>query len=102
LARRSLTALEDTKFNTRGGYHNNVLVTKTDWTTLVSLVCYASLVSASADRDSKTGSKCWGYNMGLYINDLPKYINPLVQTKLFADDVKLYATADYITSPGLS
>jgi len=37
----------------------------------------------------------------LYINDLPQYINPLVKTKIFANDVKLYATADYMTPPRL-
>jgi len=43
-----------------GPGNNNVLATKSDWPTLVSSVCYASLVSASADRDFKPGSKYWG------------------------------------------
>jgi len=38
---------------------NNVLVTKSNWPTLVSSVSYATIVSASADRDFKLGSKYW-------------------------------------------
>jgi len=61
VARRSLATLED-RNSIPGAGNNNVFVTKSDWLTLVSLVCYASLVFASADRDFKSGAKCWGYN----------------------------------------
>jgi len=43
-----------------GAGNNNVLVTRSDWPTLVSSVCYVCLVSASADLDLKPGSKCCG------------------------------------------
>jgi len=46
--RRSLATLED-RSSVPGAGNNNVLVTKSDWPTLVSSVCYASLVSDSAD-----------------------------------------------------
>jgi len=45
VARRSLATLED-RGSIPGAGKNNVLVTKSDWPTLVSSVCYASLVSA--------------------------------------------------------
>jgi len=61
VARRSLTALEDRSSIPDAG-NNNVLVTKSDSPTLVGSVCYASLVSASAYRAYKPGSKCWGNN----------------------------------------
>jgi len=32
----------------------------------------------------------------------PQFTLTIVKTKIFADDVKIYATADYITSSGLS
>jgi len=48
------------------------------------------------------GSVCGPFLFLLYISDLPQCIDPLVKTKIFSDDVKLYATADYITYPGLS
>jgi len=52
VARRSLTALEDRSSIPDAG-NNNVLVTRSDWPTLVGSVCYASLVSASTDRHLK-------------------------------------------------
>jgi len=58
---RSLARLEERSL-IPNAVNNNVLVTRSNWPTLVSSVCYASLVSASADRDFKPGSKCWGYN----------------------------------------
>jgi len=61
VARRSLVTLEDQSSIPCAG-NNIVLVTKSDWPTLVGSVCYASLVSASADWDIRPGSKCWGYN----------------------------------------
>jgi len=59
VARRSRTALEDQSSIPDAG-KNNVLVTRSDWPTLVGSVCYASLVSASADWDLKPGFKCCG------------------------------------------
>jgi len=56
VARRSLATLE-VRSLIPGAGNNNVLVTESDWPTLVSSVCYASLGSASADRDLKPGSK---------------------------------------------
>jgi len=59
VARRSLTALEN-----RSSIPDAMRVTKmylslkSDWPTLVGSVCLATLVSASADRDFKPGSKC--------------------------------------------
>jgi len=35
-------------------------ITSPDWPTIGSSVCYGSLVSVSADRDFKPGSKCCG------------------------------------------
>jgi len=55
VARRSFTALED-RSSIPDACQNNVLVTKLDSPTLVGSVCYASIVSASADRDFKPGS----------------------------------------------
>jgi len=51
-SRRSLATLEDRSSILRAGNNNvGLLVTKSDWPTLVGSVCYASLVTASADRD---------------------------------------------------
>jgi len=61
VAGRLLAALEDRSLIPDVG-KNNVLVTRSNCLTLESSVCYANLVSASADRDFKQGSKCWGYN----------------------------------------
>jgi len=47
------------KFDPRGGSETST-VTISLGQTLVSSVCYASSFSASADRDFKPGSKCWG------------------------------------------
>jgi len=60
-SRRSLAMLKVRSSILRAG-NNNVLVTKSDWPTLVGSVCYASLVSASTDRDFKPGSKYWNNN----------------------------------------
>jgi len=45
-SRRSLATLED-RGSIPGAGNNNVLVTRSVWPTLVSSVCYASLVHAS-------------------------------------------------------
>jgi len=52
VARRSLATLEG-RSSIPGAGNNNVLVTKSDLPTVVSSVCYASLVFAPADRDLK-------------------------------------------------
>jgi len=59
--RRSLASLAVRSSFLRAG-NNNVHVAKSDWPKLVGSVCYASLVTASVDRDFKPGSKYWGYN----------------------------------------
>jgi len=58
--RHSLAMLEDRSWIP--GAHSNVLVTRSDWPTLVSSVCYASLVSASADRDLSWDLNVVAYN----------------------------------------
>jgi len=60
--RRSLATLDDRSSIPDAAGNNNVLATKSDWLTLVGSVSYASLVSASADRDFKPGSNYWDYN----------------------------------------
>jgi len=56
---RSLAIFEDWSLIPGAG-KNNVLVSRSDWQTLVSSVCNDSLVSASADRYIKPGSQCCG------------------------------------------
>jgi len=51
--------VEDRSLIPRAG-RINIFVIISDWPTLVSSVCYASLVSASVDRDFKPGSKYSG------------------------------------------
>jgi len=60
VARRSFATLVD-RSSSPGEGNNNVGQSDnnvSDWPTLVISVCYASLVSASADRDFKPRSKC--------------------------------------------
>jgi len=56
VARRSLLVLDDRNSIPNAG-KNNVLVTQSDWPTLVGSVCYARLVFATADQDFKPGYK---------------------------------------------
>jgi len=62
LCDKTLAATLEDRSSIPGAGNNNVLVTISDWPTLVSSVFYASLVSAYAYRDFKPGSKCWGCN----------------------------------------